>query len=94
MNTIPEKEFDRMVSLLAKAEMEKKNAEKEISRLKASLKEVLEAEGVDCIDTKNHHVKLSRYISNRFDSKAFKEDHIDLYESYLVGGEVERLTYK
>ena len=77
---------------IKKMEIEKKELEESINKLKASIKDVMKSEGVDEIKTDKFIVRNKEVTSNRFDTKQFKKDHIDLYEAYTVESTSERFT--
>ena len=88
------KTMDSLVSELLKLEIEKRNAEKKMASVKNSIKALMDAEGLDVVETEKHIVKYTKFVTNRFDTTKFKGEHADLYESYLYESPSERLTYK
>ncbi|PFT67385.1 hypothetical protein COK67_05175 [Bacillus cereus] len=44
--------------------------------------------------TENYKVYWKSYITNRFDSKRFKADHLDLYEQYVKESKSRKFTVK
>lgn len=75
-------------------ELEERKAEleKEIEILKDELKEDMEAKGVEELQTGNFIIRWKKFISSRFDSKAFAKEHEALYNQYLKEKESRRFT--
>ena len=86
--------IDERVDELKKFEMEKKELEEKIKSVQAELKEVLREEGVDELRTEKYIIRNKSVVSHRFDTKKFKVEHTDLYESYLTESVSERFSIK
>ena len=71
--------------------------DQEIKRLQALrdsvADEVKEAMTTDCIETDAFKVTYKDVTTNRFDSKAFKKDHANLYAAYAKPQTCKRFTY-
>lgn len=90
--TINNLSINAKVYEIKKAEMAKKELEAKISKLKGDIKTVMKEEGVTEIKTDKFIVRNTPVTSNRFDTKKFKSEHIDLYEQYTVASTSERFT--
>ena len=67
-------------------------AQREAAEAKA--KEIMEAEGIDTLLGDEHKATYKEVISNRFDSKAFKDDgYEDLYKAYQKPSASMRFTF-
>lgn len=70
------------------------NINAEIDELKGELKEELLNRGVDVIDTGIAKVSWKEESRMNFDSKKFKKEHADLYESYTTEKVVKKFLVK
>ena len=59
-----------------------KQLEEEAEALKAAMVAEMDARETDTISTDLFTIKYTAYTSARFDSKAFKSTHSDLYSQY------------
>ena len=89
---------DRMIEnrlhKLQNLETEMKALEEQAEAVRAELKADLEEKGVEEITTAHGLVvRWKTVISNRFDSKAFKKAHSDLYDAFQIPSESHRFTY-
>ena len=64
----------------------------QITALEDSVKAEMDAHGVSSLTVGKCTVKYTRYFSERFDSKAFKEDHEDMYVEYTKAVPASRFT--
>lgn len=80
--------IERVISL----EAQQKIISAEIESLKDTLKAELEKQGVDKMKIGGYKVSNTTYTQRRFDSKAFKADHEDMYEEYTKAVEAHRFT--
>ncbi len=51
-------------------------------------------EGAPVAVGKRYQVKYSSYVTRRFDAKAFKLEHEDLYEKFSYESAADRITVK
>lgn len=70
------------------------NINAEIDELKGELKEELLNRGVDVIDTGIAKISWKEESRRNFDSKKFKKEHADLYESYTTEKVVKKFLVK
>lgn len=77
-NTNLEKKIAELKELKAMA----KELDNEISELEHELKNEMTLRNTDQIDIGAHTIRYKKVTSNRFDSKAFKEDFQDIYTEY------------
>ncbi len=82
------------LELICKLKEEKAELESQITALEDSVKSVMDANGVTSMEVGERKVVYTRYFSNRFDSKAFKADHEDLYVEYTKPVPSARFTVK
>lgn len=73
-------------------EAQQKTINAKIERLKDTLKAELEKQGTDKMKIGGYKVSNTTYTIHRFDSKAFKADHADMYEEYTKATEAHRFT--
>lgn len=57
-------------------------AQKELDKLEAETKEYMTTHSLTELLGDEHKATYKEVVSNRFDSKAFKADHADMYELY------------
>lgn len=69
------------------------DAEAELEALKRTAIERMESRGIDELKSDEHKATYRIVVSNRFDSKAFKADHADLYELYKKSSSTKRFTF-
>ena len=77
---------------LLEAEIEERQAQ--VDALKDGIKDAMKAQGVSRLSIGNYKVSYTEYTTHRFDSKAFKDEHADLYDSYTVETTARRFTIK
>lgn len=86
--------LNRMVSEIKKMEIEKKQLEDSIAKIKNDIKLLMIDEDVDEFITDKFIIRNKPVLTNRFDTKKFKTEHNDLYSAYLVESYCERFTIK
>lgn len=64
----------------------------QIMALEDSVKSVMDEQGVTSLEIGERKVKYTRYFRNMFDTKAFKADHIALYDEYTKTVPATRFT--
>ena len=69
------------------------DAEAELEALKSIAISRMEERGIEELKSDEHKATYKMVVSNRFDSKAFKADHADMYESYKKPSNVMRFTF-
>lgn len=67
-------------------------AEAEAEAIKDSIKLEMTAQGIEEMTVDIYKVRYKTVISSRFDSKAFKTTHADLYNQYTKQTESRRFT--
>ena len=70
-----------------------KQAEAELTKYEAEVKDRMTTSGVDEILGNEHHATYKEVVQNRFDSKAFKADHVDMYTAYQKPSTSMRFTF-
>lgn len=68
-------------------------AQKIVDENKELLKAHMTEVGVDTLIGDKHKATYKEVISNRFDSKAFKADHADMYTAYQKPSASMRFTF-
>ena len=92
--TEPQSDMLLSVELIKKLEREIEVRKVQLQVLKDSLKESIKAQGVSRLNIGKYQVRYVEYTTHRFDTKAFKADHMDLYNSYTIAKTVDMLTIK
>lgn len=67
-------------------------AEKDAEAIKDALKAEMNAQGVDEMNVDIFKLRYKTVVSSRFDSKAFKATHAELYNQYTKQTESRRFT--
>ena len=68
-------------------------AEAEYSKYEAEIKARMTEAGDDTLIGNEHKATYKEVVSNRFDSKAFKADHADMYIAYQKPSTSMRFTF-
>ena len=87
-----DKAIENRINKIKALENEKKNIDDEIEAIKNEIKQEMTNRGVDECRTANFIVRFKEIISNNFDSKKFKADMPELYESYVIVRKSMRFT--
>lgn len=74
--------FENRIKKLKELEEQKKAIEDQMDKIREEVKADMQAKGQEEVKAGNFIVRLKEVISNRFDTKSFKEDHKSLYEAY------------
>ena len=82
------------VELIKRLEAEIAERQEQLDALKDGIKSVMKAQGLSKLDAGRYKVNYTEYETHRFDTKAFKDEHADLYEGYLVASKASRFTVK
>ena len=69
------------------------DAKDELEALEKDAIRRMEERGVTELKSDEHKATYKEVVSNRFDSKAFKADHADMYESYRKPSTTMRFTF-
>ena len=70
------------VELIKRLEAEIEERQAQVEALKDGLKEAMKEQGVAKMKVGTYSVSYTEYVTHRFDSKAFKAAHGDLYTEY------------
>lgn len=84
--------LENRVRKLKEIEQQQKELEQQAEKIKAEIKADMLEKGTDEIKTGNFVVRLKEVITNRFDSKSFKESYKSLYEAYTKPQSTLRFT--
>ena len=82
----------RKLELIHALREQKSELQEQIDALEDSVKAELDAHGVSSLTVGKCTVKYTRYFSERFDSKAFRADHEDMYVEYTKAVPASRFT--
>ena len=80
------------VNKLKALEKQQKALEKQIEELRTDIKEDMERKGLEEQTVGDYIVRFTTMVSNRFDSKAFKESHSRLYSQYMKQTTTKRFS--
>ena len=86
--------IDEMVDLLKELEATVADYSARIDSLKDTIKKELADRCVDELLTKKYKISHKTVVSKRFDTKKFKAEKTDLYESYLKESESKRFLVR
>lgn len=87
-----EKEFSAKIRQIKELEQQKKQTEETISDLKDEIKAFMEKNKTSELAVDVFTVHWTESTSERFDSKAFREEHEELYSEYLRPGTTKRFS--
>lgn len=86
-------DYNKMFSDLASLKMLKKELDAEIEAKETEIKELMDRTCVTELIGTEHKATYKEVVSNRFDSKAFKADHADMYTAYQKSSSSMRFTF-
>lgn len=87
-----QKELTAIIERIKELEAEQDAIIGEMESLKDRLKAELVKQDVDKMMVGSYKVSNTKYTTHRFDSKAFKADHAEMYEEYMEAYEAHRFT--
>lgn len=87
-----EKEFSAKIRQIKELEQQKKQIEESINDIKNEIKSFMEKNKTSELVVDVFTVHWSESISERFDSKAFKNDNEELYSEYLKETTTKRFS--
>ena len=82
MATMETQELAFRLELIWKLKEQRSEIDDQITALEDSVKAELDKQGVSSLKVGEREVKYTRFFTSRFDSKAFRADHEDLYVEY------------
>ena len=85
-------ELAMKLELIHALKEQKAEITEQITALEDSIKSEMDANGVSSLTVGKCTAKYTRYFSERFDSKAFKADHEELYVEYTKPVPASRFT--
>lgn len=80
------------VKKLKELEAQQKELEKQISAVQAEIKAEMTRQDKEELAAGEHIIRWTTILSNRFDSKAFRQEHSRLYKRYCKEMETRRFT--
>lgn len=78
---------------LAQYRLMLEETKKEVEKLEAEIKAYMVAEHMQDLIGDEHKAHYIFYEEMRFDSKAFKKDHADMYEMYRKPNQKSKFTF-
>jgi len=84
--------IENRIKKLKEIERQQKELEEQADKIKAEIKANMVEKGADELKVGNFIVRLKEVITNRFDSKSFKESYWALYEAYTKPQSSMRFT--
>lgn len=86
-------DYNKMFADLASMKMMRAELDSEIEAKENEIKALMERTCVNELIGTEHKATWKEVVSNRFDSKAFKADHADMYEAYKKPSSSMRFTF-
>lgn len=86
-----ERQINNRMKKIEELEAQKKALEEQISFLKAEVQESME--DAETLETTQYIIRWTKVSSERFDSKAFKSKHAELFQEYVKSVESRRFTF-
>ena len=80
------------LDLICALKEQRSELDDQITALEECVKSEMDAEGVTSLEIGERKVKYTRYFRNTFDTKAFKADHVELYDEYTKSVPATRFT--
>lgn len=87
-----ERALENRVKKLKALEEQKKELDAQISELQEEIKSDMEAKGTEEMHVGIFIIRFTSVLSNRFDTKGFKEKYADLYKEYTKQVASRRFT--
>ena len=87
-----ERALENRVKKLKALEEQKKELDAQISELQEEIKSDMEAKGTEEMQVGIFIIRFTSVLSNRFDTKGFKEKYADLYKEYTKQVASRRFT--
>ena len=86
------RQIDNRMRKLQELEAAKKELENQISAIKEDIQ--TDMADMEIRETDHFIIRWSTVVTNRFDSKRFKEKHPEMYKDYLKPSQSRRFTYR
>lgn len=87
-----ERAIENRIKKLKALEEQKKALETQISKLQEEIKKEMESKGTEEMKVGIFIIRFTSVLSNRFDTKSFKEKYSDLYKEYTKQVASRRFT--
>lgn len=87
-----QQELTAAIARIKELETEQERIADELENLKDSVKAEMVKQGVEKMLIESYKVSYTKYTTHRFDTKAFKTDHEDMYTQYTKATEARRFT--
>lgn len=84
--------LENRIRKIRELEAQKKELEAQIASLKDEIRADMTAKRTEEHRTPHFVIRFKEIIGRSFDTKTFKAEHPDMYNSYLVAGSSMRLT--
>lgn len=85
------KQFDNRIKKLQDLEAQKKALEDQIAAVKADIQN--DMGDAEHVETGTFKINFTKIIGSRFDTRRFKAEQADLYNSYQTVTETRRFSY-
>ncbi len=92
MARLGDKALDNRMARLAELEALKAGIEDEMNDIKAEVTGEMIARGAEVVATGKWVIRFQTVVSERFDTKAFKQVHADLYDLFTKATATMRFT--
>lgn len=86
-----ERQIENRMKKIEELEAQKKALEEQISILKEEVQEQMQEQ--ETMETAHYLIRWTKVSSERFDSKAFKNKHSELFKEYVKSVESRRFSY-
>ena len=80
------------LDLICALKEQRSEIDDQITALEDSVKSAMDKQGLSSLEIGERKVKYTRYFRNTFDTKAFKAEHIALYDEYTKSVPATRFT--
>lgn len=77
---------------LQELEQQQEELKQEINSLKEEIKKDMDSKGIEELKAGSFMVRWKQVITNKFDSKAFQQEHKRLYDQYIKQTVTRRFT--
>ena len=75
-------ELQLKLELICALKEQRAEIDDQITALEDSVKSAMDESGLNSMEIGGYKVNYTRYFRNTFDTKAFKADHVELYDEY------------
>ncbi len=87
-------ELQLKLELICALKEQRAEIDDQITALEDSVKSAMDESGLNSMEIGGYKVNYTRYFRNMFDTKAFKADHVELYDEYTKPVPATRFTVR